>query len=157
MVRVRSYYRQLMCIHVTTYSDSHHCHHGHCLRKNDKMSLCMRKQTIWVPARSDTNRPVHSQKQAKQVKKKTNWTTRVAKTKALISFAATAKLVCAFVFAYANCWFSHAAAQMIFFIQFNVTVPFQDTFSSYETGKADGRTSRITTWHICKQNLACLT
>ena len=31
---------------------------------------------------------------------------RVAKTKALISFAVTAKLICAFVFAYANCWFS---------------------------------------------------
>ena len=32
------------------------------------------------------------------------------KTKALISFAVTAKLVCAFVFTYANCWISHAAA-----------------------------------------------
>ena len=34
-----------------------------------------------------------------------------AKTKALISFAVsftvTAKLVCTFVFAYAECWFSH--------------------------------------------------
>ena len=37
----------------------------------------------------------------------------VAKTKALISFAATAKLICVFVFAYAKCWFSHDAAQMI--------------------------------------------
>ena len=36
----------------------------------------------------------------------------VAKTKALISFAVTAKLICIFVFAYANCWFSHAQAQM---------------------------------------------
>ena len=35
----------------------------------------------------------------------------VAKTKALISFAVTAKLICAFVFAYADCWFSHAAPQ----------------------------------------------
>ena len=31
---------------------------------------------------------------------------RVAKTKALISFAVTAKLICAFVFANADCWFS---------------------------------------------------
>ena len=31
---------------------------------------------------------------------------------AQISFAVTAKLVCAFVFAYANCWFSYAAAQI---------------------------------------------
>ena len=38
---------------------------------------------------------------------------RVAKTKALISFAVTAKLICAFVFAYANCWFSHEAAHLL--------------------------------------------
>ena len=31
----------------------------------------------------------------------------VAKTKALISFAVTAKLICVFVFAYAKRWFSH--------------------------------------------------
>ena len=37
---------------------------------------------------------------------------RVAKTMALISFAVTAKLICVFVFAYADCWFSHEAAQM---------------------------------------------
>ena len=35
---------------------------------------------------------------------------REAKTKALISFAVTAKLICVFVFAYADCWFSHDAA-----------------------------------------------
>ena len=39
-------------------------------------------------------------------------TIRVAKTKALISFAVTAKLICVLVFAYAVCWFSHEAAQM---------------------------------------------
>ena len=39
-------------------------------------------------------------------------TIRVAKTKALISFAVTAKLICVFVFAYAKRWFSHGAAQM---------------------------------------------
>ena len=37
---------------------------------------------------------------------------QVAKTKALISFAVTAKLICVFVLAYAKCWFSHGAAQM---------------------------------------------
>ena len=36
----------------------------------------------------------------------------VAKTKALISFAVTAKLICVFVFAYADCWFSHEAAHI---------------------------------------------
>ena len=35
----------------------------------------------------------------------------VAKTKALIGCAVTAQLICVFVFAYANCWFSHAQAQ----------------------------------------------
>ena len=35
-------------------------------------------------------------------RKKSNCTIRVAKTKALISFAVTAKLICAFVFAYAD-------------------------------------------------------
>ena len=48
-----------------------------------------------------------------------NFTIRVAKTKPLISFAVTisftvtAKLICAFVFAKADCWFSHVAAHMI--------------------------------------------
>ena len=37
---------------------------------------------------------------------------RVAKTKALISFAVTAKLICVFVFAYAKSWFSHDEAHM---------------------------------------------
>ena len=40
---------------------------------------------------------------------------RVAKTKALISFAVTAKLICAFVFAGADCWFSHVAAHLLYF------------------------------------------
>ena len=38
-------------------------------------------------------------------KKNRDCTIRVAKKKALISFAVTAKLICAFVFAYADCWF----------------------------------------------------
>ena len=36
----------------------------------------------------------------------------VAKTKAQISFAVTAKLICAFVFALAKIWFCHDAAQI---------------------------------------------
>ena len=39
-------------------------------------------------------------------------TIRVTKTKALISFAVTAKLICLFVFAYAKCWFSHDTAHI---------------------------------------------
>ena len=45
-------------------------------------------------------------------RKKRNCTIHVAKTKALISFAVTAKLICVFVFAYADCWFSYAVAQI---------------------------------------------
>ena len=41
-----------------------------------------------------------------------DFTIRVAKTGALISFAVTAKLICVFVFAYAKRWFSHDVAQM---------------------------------------------
>ena len=37
----------------------------------------------------------------------------VAKTKALISFAVTAKLICVFVFAYAKHWFFHDAAHFL--------------------------------------------
>ena len=36
----------------------------------------------------------------------------MAKTKALISFAVTAKLICTFVFAYAEYWFSLDAAHI---------------------------------------------
>ena len=42
-------------------------------------------------------------------------TIRVAKTKALISFAITAKLICVFVFAYAKSQFSHDAAHIMLF------------------------------------------
>ena len=44
---------------------------------------------------------------------KMHFTFRVAKTKAPINFAVTAKVICVFVLAYANCWFSHEVAQMI--------------------------------------------
>ena len=40
----------------------------------------------------------------------------MAKTKALISCAVTAQLICVFVFAYANCWFSHAQAHLFLII-----------------------------------------
>ena len=42
-----------------------------------------------------------------------NCTIRVAKTKALISFAVTAKLICTFDFPKADCWFSHVAAHIM--------------------------------------------
>ena len=50
----------------------------------------MGKQTMWFSNRPDTNRPVQSQK-----------------------MAVTAKLICVFVFAYANYWFSHEVAHFL--------------------------------------------
>ena len=44
---------------------------------------------------------------------------RVAKTKALISFAVTAKLICVFVFAYTKLRFSHNAAHILMSYTFN--------------------------------------
>ena len=35
-----------------------------------------------------------------------------SENKGVISFAVTAKLICVFVFAYADCWFSHEAAHI---------------------------------------------
>ena len=49
----------------------------------------------------------------------------MAKTKALISFAVTAKLICVFVFADAKSWFSHDAVKIIKanFLLINVKMP----------------------------------
>ena len=47
-----------------------------------------------------------------------NCTIRIAKTKALISFAVTAKVICVFVFAYAKSRFSHDAAHLIQTVSF---------------------------------------
>ena len=49
-----------------------------------------------------------------EFRKKGNFTIHVANIKALISFAVTAKLICAFVFAYGDCLFSHALAHIMF-------------------------------------------
>ena len=46
-------------------------------------------------------------------RKQRDCTIRIAKTKALISFAVTAKLICAFVFAYSKNLFSHDAAHLL--------------------------------------------
>ena len=75
------------------------------------MSHLVEIPTMWFPNRSDTNWAVQAQKRARSLKF-WNCTIRVAKTKALISFAVTAKLICVFVLAYADCWFSHEAAHI---------------------------------------------
>ena len=55
----------------------------------------MRKPTIWVSTRSDIKQAVLSQMAG-------NFEFTVV----------TAKLICTFVFAYADCWFSHVLAQI---------------------------------------------
>ena len=66
----------------------------------------MRIPTFWYPTWSDTNQAVHLQKMARGFKFRIGLhSDYVAKTKALISFAVTAKLICVFVFAYENVGF----------------------------------------------------
>ena len=78
----------------------------------------MRKPTIWILTRSDTNQAVQPLEMARGLKfciqseVEVYCTIQGAKTKALISFAVTAKLICVSVFAYADCWFSHDAAHL---------------------------------------------
>ena len=52
----------------------------------------------------------NSKKFVKIIRKKWDCAICAAKTKALISCAVTAQLICVFVFAYADCWFSGAVA-----------------------------------------------
>ena len=59
--------------------------------------------------------------------KKRDCTIRAAKTKALISFAVTAKLICVFVFAYAKRWFSHDAAQMSSLSYVHIALVYDET------------------------------
>ena len=70
----------------------------------------MRIPTMWFPKRS-----VRSQKIAISLK---FCTIGLAKTKALISAAVPAKMICAFVFTYAKCWFSHDAARLDIMVNF---------------------------------------
>ena len=84
--------------------------------------LLIKWASFWVnrssefPSKSDTNRAVQRRRKARGLKlgiyeiEGMECTICVAKTKALISFAVTAKLICVFVFAYAKIRFSHVAA-----------------------------------------------
>ena len=65
----------------------------------------------------------------------------VAKNKALISSAVTAKLICFFVFAYAKRWFSHDASHLFLIYQGHNYV-YQDC----------GITSDINVYHKLLQN-----
>ena len=70
---------------------------------------------MWFPNRSDTNRPVQLQKQARSLKFWSEVEEELyypsSENKGADQLHA-AKLICAFVFAYAYCWFSHGAAHI---------------------------------------------
>ena len=78
----------------------------------------MGKPTMWFPNRSDTNRSVQSQEQARslkfQIKEEEGMYYPCSENKGddQLRGYRTAKLICVFVFAYADCWFSHEAAHI---------------------------------------------
>ena len=51
----------------------------------------------------------------------------------VISFAVTAKLICAFVFAYADCWFSHGVAHFFFLFIDNLNMLYLRTYDTLLT------------------------
>ena len=78
------------------------------------MSLPMRKPTMWFPTRSDENLAVQQQ-MARGYKfwiKKVELYYPCSENNGADHFAVTAKLVCAFVFAYVDCWFSDVMAHI---------------------------------------------
>ena len=80
-------------------------------------SRVVRKPVLGVSNQVRHKSAVYSQKMAGSLKisfgKKRDCTICVAKTKALISCAVTAQLICTFVFSYAISMFSHDAAQIM--------------------------------------------
>ena len=92
------------------------------------MSRVIRKPPLWFPTRSDTHPAVQAKKIARGW---TFWIQKVEKLyypcsenkKALISFALTAKLICAFVYAFAKCWVSHGATHIFELGQFKSGFP----------------------------------
>ena len=81
-----------------------------CTKNN--MSMCVRKPTIWVPTRPDTNRDIQSQMMVR------GWKFWIQKVEELYyrcsenEGADQLRSICAFVFAYADCWSSHAVAHI---------------------------------------------
>ena len=71
-------------------------------------------RSLGFTTRSDTNRRVQSQKIATSLKFRMKEEEGLYYQCSEISFARSAKLICAFVFTYADCWFSHAAAHFMY-------------------------------------------
>ena len=87
------------------------------------LSHLVGKPTMLFPTRSDTNRDVQAQKQARSLK---FWIYKVEELHYPCSENKGADqlrgyLICVFVFAYADCWFSHWAAHfnhLVFFCKY---------------------------------------
>ena len=82
------------------------------------LSRLMEKPTMWFPNRSDTNQAVQSQKQDRGL------TFQIYEEEELYypcsenEGADQLRGISAFVFAYANCWFSHETAHLIFYFSY---------------------------------------
>ena len=82
----------------------------------------MGKPTMWFSNRSDTIWKKMARGWKLWIQRYRNCTIHVAKTKTLISFAVTAKLICVFGLAYADYLFSHEAAHLM-----KYNIPVSDT------------------------------
>ena len=72
--------------------------------------------------------------------------TYVAKTKAQISFTVTAKLICAFVFAYADNWFFHGTAHFQ-----KHAFAIHSIFSAVKNDNFQAKHIRIV--HVCQERI----
>ena len=77
------------------------------------MSRLVGKPTMWFPNRSDINRPVQSQKRARILKFRIKVEEELYYLSSENKGADQLRSNCAFVFAEADCWFSHVVAQML--------------------------------------------
>ena len=83
------------------------------------MSHVVRKPTFLFSTRSDTNRAVQCKKMDKALKFRIKtvegfyYMYPCSENKGPDQLRGSAKLICAFVFAYAKCWFSHDVAHIM--------------------------------------------
>ena len=71
---------------------------------------------MWFPNRSDTNTPVQSQKRVRSLKFRIKVEEELyypsSENKGADQLCVFVFFVCVFVFAYADCWFTHEAAHI---------------------------------------------
>ena len=76
---------------------------------------------MWFPNRSDTNRPVQAQKRARSLKFRIKVEEELYYPSSENKGADQLRSYCEADFAYADCWFSHEAAQICFAVSlFNI-------------------------------------